>query len=287
MLKRSDFIRSGLGLAGILTYHEAPAYIKSLIGGANTSILHDEGRKNPYITSGLVAMWDGEWNIGWGEHDSSTSSWVNLVNGSDLLALNYNKTSWGDNCLVMSKGEEDLSSVATSDKDFAFATNYSSHPHVQIEIVIRLTSRWSRYNSVAGGYKQSQLLFRTGITGAYAVHRGYAIHTTKLSDSDAYSTISVGRPDNELYSRYYYSGFGDFFEKKCSMSIDPISTTGIASINGNTYTYDTIVRDSSAGAKTSIGAISGEMYCIRVYSRPLTVDEVVHNYAIDSERFGL
>ena len=28
--------------------------------------------KNPYVTDGLIAMWDGEWNAGGGKHDTST-----------------------------------------------------------------------------------------------------------------------------------------------------------------------------------------------------------------------
>ena len=38
---------------------------------------------------------------------------------------------------------------------------------------------------------------------------------------------------------------------------------------------------------TSYGyAAPGRYYCVRVYNRELTAEEVAHNYAIDKARFG-
>jgi len=39
---------------------------------------------NPYVKDGLVAMWDGEWNIGLGMHDTNASVWKDLVGNMDL-----------------------------------------------------------------------------------------------------------------------------------------------------------------------------------------------------------
>ena len=41
------------------------------------------GWQNPYITDGLVAMWDGEWNAGWGVHDAAATTWKDLVGTRD------------------------------------------------------------------------------------------------------------------------------------------------------------------------------------------------------------
>ena len=32
---------------------------------------------------------------------------------------------------------------------------------------------------------------------------------------------------------------------------------------------------------------NASIYCIRIYSRPLTDNEIKHNFSIDKERFGL
>ena len=46
------------------------------------------GWKNPYITDGLVAMWDCEWNAGGGVHDDTATTWVDLTgNGLDATIV--------------------------------------------------------------------------------------------------------------------------------------------------------------------------------------------------------
>ena len=48
--------------------------------GARTGVWTKSGSwKNPYVTDGLVAMWDGEWNAGGGIHDSNTKVWKDLT----------------------------------------------------------------------------------------------------------------------------------------------------------------------------------------------------------------
>ena len=40
--------------------------------------------KNPYVTDGLVAMWDGQWNAGGGIHSPYATIWKDLVGSHDL-----------------------------------------------------------------------------------------------------------------------------------------------------------------------------------------------------------
>ena len=70
--------------------------IKANIGGRNTILYGDSlSYNNPYITDGLIAMWDGEWNSGFGVHDDNSSIWKDLsFNGYDLTV---NGGSFGDN----------------------------------------------------------------------------------------------------------------------------------------------------------------------------------------------
>lgn len=40
--------------------------------------------RNPYVTDGLVSMWDGEWNVGGGKHDADATTWADITgNGHD------------------------------------------------------------------------------------------------------------------------------------------------------------------------------------------------------------
>lgn len=59
-----------------------------------------KGWTNPYVTDGLVAMWDGEWNAGGGLHDAAATTWLDIVggktltlNGSAVFGENYMGTS--------------------------------------------------------------------------------------------------------------------------------------------------------------------------------------------------
>jgi len=47
---------------------------------------------NPYVTDGLVAMWDGEWNAGPGVHDANATTWKELISGTDCAYSDANGT---------------------------------------------------------------------------------------------------------------------------------------------------------------------------------------------------
>ena len=53
--------------------------VASVEGGGMTIAAHHAmlaggGWKNPYVTDGLVAMWDGEWNVGGGVISATAAS---------------------------------------------------------------------------------------------------------------------------------------------------------------------------------------------------------------------
>ena len=75
------------------------APIKSMLGGYGAdNSFGEQQNPNPYIRDGLIATWDGEWNVGFGEHDAESTTWVDLTgNGHDwALTSNY---SWGEDFL--------------------------------------------------------------------------------------------------------------------------------------------------------------------------------------------
>ena len=38
--------------------------------------------QNPYVTDGLIAMWDGKWNAEYGVHDAHATVWKDCVAGN-------------------------------------------------------------------------------------------------------------------------------------------------------------------------------------------------------------
>ena len=46
-----------------------------------------------YIQDGLVAMWDAQENIGWGKHDDTATTWVDLT-GNGHNWINIKSSAW-------------------------------------------------------------------------------------------------------------------------------------------------------------------------------------------------
>jgi hypothetical protein len=53
-----------------------------------------------YIQDGLIAMWDGEWNAGFGVHDPNATVWKDLVGTNDLV-VDLTVAEWDHNTLTI------------------------------------------------------------------------------------------------------------------------------------------------------------------------------------------
>lgn len=79
-MKKMKILFWGLIVCGLSVFGEP---VKSML--AADSIETMDAWENPYITDGLVAMWDGEWNAGFGSYDPEATIWADLSgNGNDL-----------------------------------------------------------------------------------------------------------------------------------------------------------------------------------------------------------
>ena len=88
MNTRREIVKAGVGLAAIIAAGKAPAsVVKSMIGMRNLMIAGGGGWQNPYVTDGLVAMWDGEWNAGPGAHDASSQYISSLIDGGGTAEI--------------------------------------------------------------------------------------------------------------------------------------------------------------------------------------------------------
>ena len=222
------------------------------------------GWVNPYVTDGLVAMWDGEWNAGGGTHDDTATTWKDLIGNIDATAINspiflykYTDTSNG------------YWSLPSSVREIVEAQSLTA------EVVFRASDK-STYNQgiVGMGSGRSLWLF-FGIPPSSA--------SVTLSWQVRGSTIRV------LY------GGGPFYTDTHSSSLVVDNSVCNAYLDS---TLCTISPDISAGSITStsdffIGMITGysnfygKIYCVRIYSRALTAAEIAHNYTIDKLRFNL
>ena len=261
MTTRRDVIKAGAGLAAILASGKAPAgIVKSMLGARGALLAAQKGWTNPYVTDGLVAQWDGEWNAGGGVHDPNAMVWKNLVNGGlDLLVGSYGN--WSDNSLVCLGGR-----IPAYADEFGALLPYNTTKTVTI--VAKTDSNGIIYTEGSGNYNGSVLVTKSGdyltltrVASASAglsnrVHNTVQLFSLTFIVSNSNVVYAAVNGDSKLLS-YSFSG-------KYS----------------NRVTIGDRYNDTS-------NPFTGEVFAISEYSRALTAEEIAANYAVDKARFGL
>ena len=229
-----------------------------MILGARNSMLSGKHWKNPYITDGLVAMWDGEWNAGGGVHDANATTWKQLVAGSQ----------YGD----ITTGVLGVNIWDMRGKKCTLYGNFATPRTVELVVagsVQDLTSYYPiNFGQARGDTSSGGLLFFRlyNNTLAYIYKAGSRNGTRGSVGTSARHLVAV--ITSSTGSRCYYNG---------------VAATGLSSLNYDlAANYDTVVFNFLAGSAQFF-----EWYALRIYSRALTSNEVAANYAIDQARFNL
>ena len=213
------------------------------------------GWKNPYITDGLIAMWDGEWNAGPGVHDANAAVWKDLVGGNQISVDGYGN--WSD------------------DNGFDFSSRIFL-PNYVVQL-FKNTVAWTYEcaflddgkNGFFGAIYQVVNTWRNN-NGTMVVTGFFWNNLAVTIIPNAKNSVSVSNtPSEGLYgmNKVYLNGSYDKQHDADRASI----SAGSAFIGGGYY-----------GITGSARA-----YSYRFYSRALTADEIAANYAIDKARFNL
>lgn len=211
------------------------------------------GVRNPYVTDGLIVMFDGEWNAGIGKHNASATTWANLV-GTEKPSL-LSTMSWGSDCL----------NIPSSGTGVSISLSTATVRH--IEIVCRSDSTVSTAFAVAGHENSSFVFYQSGkalVSNAKKSVLGTFMKGATFSLSVAY--------DGTTATDAWLDGIA------ATLNAD---STSISS--GSFSTSALRIGGRSAGTLGFMGCI----YCIRVYTRALTAAEVASNYSVDQRRFGV
>lgn len=225
-------------------------------GTGSFAIGEDKRTARDYIQNGLVAMWDGIENAGWGVHDGDATVWKDLVGGVD--AAKNGSVSFGVDFVSLAGGYFLVQEFAKS----TFSNDYT------IEVCL------SRNESVtnAGVYSTNDDGLRSWIStyNGYYNFSGYVrranVSVTNLLDVSDLKTFSVKADGSTAYS----------FKNGEQISSASVSTS---SYSGSTPLY--LFRlDRYSNFK-------GRGHCVRIYNRALTPAEIAANYDIDKSRFGL
>lgn len=199
-----------------------------------------------YVQDGLVAMWDGIENVGWGTHDSSATTWKDLV-GNRMLSIGSN--SFGDDCFLatapVGASSSERIDLYTGTLELVCEANPTSN-----SVFVRL-----------GGYSNQ-----------YAIGMYYVKTTGKIGVGNPLKS-SPFNVSTDRYCAYSYDG-----------SNSNAYVNGLPSLisDGGNRAYGTICI-GGAGGRT--GSLNGKVFCTRVYSRVLSDSEIAANYAVDVQRF--
>lgn len=225
---------------------------------------------NPYVTDGLVAMWDGEWNAGGGVHDANATAWVDLSNNGHNLTI--------------------PSTIAFGD-DYGMASDKGG------AVIIRPSSVYDAIVS-AGGYTIEAVFESSGVNGAIATigneNTIYSFSTSRASFRASNKYNGSGTNLTLQYSNVTTSvakkswamtvelGAGTILYENANVNRS-VSSGGIAGLQYPQY-VGIGLNSSYPGSNDGAG---GKYYSVRLYSRALTAAEIAANYAIDKARFNL
>ena len=245
-----------------------------MIIGARTAAWAKSGGVAPtardYVQDGLVAMWDGIENAGWGKHDESSTVWKDLSgNGYDLT---LSKGTFTENGLMWN--------IVGSSEEAAFGD--FDVPVTNTNMTIEAVHHFDKYATSGGGYRKLITLNREHPWASVFIYhienfitRGKSYYGIK-PDGNLDIAFSIVLPDNVDANQW------------TSFKKGYLNGASAAAVGTGNYTSPVVSRVCVGQFQT--GNIDSSNYitrCVRVYDHQLTDTEIAANYAIDKTRFNL
>lgn len=233
-----------------------------------------------YVQDGLVAMWDGIENAGWGVHNPNATIWKDLVGNIDLTVnLNTAKSGarryrWTANSLhnYFSGGNQNASGA------YAYGGDTASVPAiVSFEYVF----------NVNGSFTTS--------AGWVALYRGGQWSEIQPDKNRGHVSFAFGKPAYPS-SATTFAGPRSFcvqYASATSLNIDSVYLDGVRCTLGSTgwparHTLShAIMLGYSSNLNSGYSCPIGDCFACRVYNRRLSVAEVESNHDVDKVRFEL
>ena len=222
------------------------------------------GGAKSYVRDGLVAMWDGIENAGWGVHDANATTWKDLTDNGYDLPLSTTTLE------VLSDG---IRRNTTGSQSTLSKVGWVNTPSRTLEMCVTAPS------SISAG---SQVLLATTTVGTGTgvpclVKKGsghfewsHQWNNSKIIfTSNSTITLSSSYNDGNT-ARGYVNG-----------EVQEANGTDSWGFTANTIS---VLGDPRGGNYAPFGYVA---HNVRIYSRALTADEIAQNYAVDKARFNL
>ena len=206
-----------------------------------------------YVQDGLVAMWDGIENAGWGVHDPNATVWKDLIGSKNMTLANG--------------ATFDTNSMKAGEKSICYAS----------------------YEGVLFGSTATLELIFSGIdndiyeTIFTRSDDYFSIYNNSAYNNEAAWTVKGPNERPKLSTAHYKPLVVSWDSSGSKIQYQDGSEVGSSTSlynGGGTAEWSICGRDS-------IHKFIGNVYCVRIYDRVLTADEIAANYAIDKARFDL
>ena len=210
-----------------------------------------------YVQDGLIAMWDGIENAGWGVH-SSDHKWVDLIGSSTLKMLNPSDSLFPEAYIWRTDSlYRTTASVVNSQLAGKKVEN-----SVFVEIVFSEDTLVTRGILVSNGGRSAcnLMMIRNSPTQMQTIQ--YEANRDITTDTTTRHSFGINLSTGELYmDGSPYAG---------SRRNDSWAAQDLMVMFGGSY-----------------NTANAEICTIRFYSRVLTSAEIAANYAVDKARFNL
>lgn len=233
------------------------------------------GWHNPYVTDGLVAMWDGEWNAGGGVHDHQAEEWIDLVHG--ITPTHLHPFSWGDDYAMIDRShsmfwfynEELLDAI----RDGGF----------YVELVMRNMTGYNGNGAI--------LVNRDG-----DAHRNFEIFTGQDGNYFTWTRGSFGGAGyGSLGKLTKITTFCNLETKKLEIDVLFDNVHHYLTVNKNTASFahgapfcvGTWTIRSTSNPATSYYCTDLRIKSLRLYSRRPNLVGMQQNQTVDMKRFGI
>ena len=215
-----------------------------------------------YVQDGLIALWDGIENIGYGLHDDAPEYWVDITGGGAdwLLRDHHADTPFGIGVDYV----QILTGVSYNGRGHC-SPSWASPDEIKI---LEMVLDESEYDSSQSSTMQ---LLALGVSNGNFMQR---IQLQGLTVASLYGQLTS----------FNLTGGHDAFSLEFGSSVIlngtaiPLSKSFFAQY---TY-YPPVLGGYAIGVPVGI-----KIKCMRLYGRSLTDKERLYNYAVDKARFGL
>lgn len=224
-----------------------------------------------YVQDGLIAMWDGIENAGWGVHDPNMTDWMNLGSLGGYATKNGTPIVYADHIRLQDQTDENMSYFNTG-------INCSYFIGLNLTFEVLCTSELVLSSDGVGIFSCIQsagLGLKPTASGKRFYFNDGSAKTVFADNEQIWTTpVSISNTKSENHISAYKNG--TFVASKSGVGV-------LRNSNQNMW----IGADPGGSGLAFNAPMTGNIYCVRFYGRDLSDAEIAANYAIDKARFGL